>query len=404
MRIGLYGGTFNPPHLGHRAAASSAARTLELDQLILMPDNVPPHKVLPEGSATAEQRLEMTALMADRLSDEKTRVTASDLELRREGRSYTAHTLAQLREQYPQDELWLLMGTDMFLTLHEWYHPEDICRLAHIAPFAREQGGEALFSAQAQRLAKDYGAVVRIVPLPDRVEASSTQLRQALKSGGGQDLLEQSVYGYILRKQLYGVDRDLTALSLEDLRAASYSMVKAKRLPHIRGTEEEAALLARRWGADETLLRKAAILHDCTKYWTREEQLQSCRKYGILLDQTERELTPLLHAKSGAGVAKNVFGMEDAVCSAILWHTTGRADMTLEEKILYIADYAEPTRPYAWCERLRTLVLEDLDAAVLYGLNVTISHNRSRGNVIHPRTLEAREWLIQQGVREVPVL
>jgi nicotinate-nucleotide adenylyltransferase len=90
--------------------------------------------------------------------------------------------------------------------------------------------------------------------------------------------------------------------------------------------------------------------------------------------------------------------MEEAVCSAIFWHTTGRADMTLLEKILYIADYAEPTRPYAWCERLRTLVLEDLDAAVLYGLNVTISHNQSRGNVIHSRTLEARDWLLSQGV------
>lgn len=404
MRIGLYGGTFNPPHLGHFMAARSAARVLELDRLILMPDNIPPHKVLPEGSASAEQRLEMTALMADRLSDGATRFVASDLELRREGRSYTAHTLEELREQYPEDELWLLMGTDMFLTLHEWYHPETICKLAHIAAFAREQGGERDFAAQTARLAREFGAVVRVIPLPDRVEVSSTQLREALQAGGGQNLLEQSVYGYILRKGLYGVDRDLKALSLEDLRSASYSMVKAKRLPHIRGTEEEAVLLARRWGADEELVRKAAILHDCTKYLSREEQLQLCENYGIVLDRTERELTPLLHAKSGAGVAKNVFGMGPEVCDAIFWHTTGRADMTLEEKILYIADYAEPSRRYGWCAQLRELVLEDLDAAVLCGLNVTISHNRSRGNVIHPRTLEAREWLLEQGVKEVPVL
>lgn len=403
MRIGLYGGTYNPPHLGHMAAARSAARTLGLDKLILMPDNIPPHKQLPEGSATPEQRLEMTVLMADRLSDGATQFVASDLELHREGRSYTAHTLEELRKQYPEDELWLLMGTDMFLTLHEWYHPETICKLAHIAAFAREQGGERDFAAQTERLARDYGAVVQVVPLPERVEVSSTQLREALQAGGGQNLLEQSVYGYILRKNLYGVNRDLKTLSLEDLRAASYSMVKAKRLPHIRGTEEEAVLLARRWGADEELLRKAAILHDCTKYLNREEQLQLCEKYGIVLDRAERELTPLLHAKSGAGVAKHVFSMGPEVCDAIFWHTTGRADMTLMEKILYIADYAEPSRRYGWCERLRTLVLEDLDAAVLYGLNVTISHNQSRGNVIHPRTLEARDWLLEHGVKEVPV-
>ena len=404
MRIGLYGGTFNPPHRGHFMAARDAARALELEQLILMPDNVPPHKVLPQGSATGEQRLEMTALMADRLSDGRTRFVASDLELHREGRSYTAHTLEELRMQYPEDELWLLMGTDMFLTLHQWYHPEIICKCAKIAAFAREQGDESAFAEQTARLERRYGAQVSVVPLPDRVEVSSTQLREALKAGGGAELLEQSVYGYILLHGLYGVSRDLKHLGLEDLRSASYSMVKAKRLPHIRGTEEEAALLARRWGADEEQARKAAILHDCTKYWSHQQQLQFCEEYGIVLDQAERNMPPLLHAKTGAGVAKNVFGMEEAVCSAIFWHTTGHADMSLLEKILYIADYAEPTRPYAWCERLRTLVLEDLDAAVLYGLNVTISHNQSRGNVIHPRTLEARDWLLSQGVTcpEIP--
>ena len=403
MRIGLYGGTYNPPHLGHMAAARTAAEVLELDRLILMPDNVPPHKVLPEGSATAAQRLEMTRIMADRLNGGKTQFVASDLELRRKGRSYTAHTLEELREQYPEDELWLLMGTDMFMTLQQWYHPERICQLAHIAAFAREQGGEAQFVAQTERLKRDYGAVVRIVPLPDRVEVSSTQLRAALLAGGGQKLLEQSVYGCILRHGLYGVKKDLKALDLEDLRAASYSMVKAKRLPHIRGTEEEAAKLALRWGADESTARRAAILHDCTKYWSYEQQLQSCENCGMLLDQVERENPALLHAKSGAVVARTVFGMPEEVCEAIRWHTTGKAGMTLLEKILYIADYAEPSRRYAWCERLRELVLEDLDAGVLYGLNVTISHTRRQGRTIHHRTLEARDWLLSQGVREVPI-
>ena len=401
MRIGIYGGTFNPPHLGHMAAARDAARALKLDRLILIPDNTPPHKQLPQNSATAEQRLEMTRILADRLSSRETRFEASDIELRREGRSYSAHTLTQLREQYPQEELWLLMGTDMFLTLHQWYRPDIICKCANIAAFGREKGDEARFSQQKEKMEREYGAKVEIISLPGLVEGSSTQLRQALSEGRGEDLLEQSVYGYILRKGLYGVNKDLTRLSLPELRAASYSMVKAKRLPHIRGTEEEAALLARRWGADEEDARKAAILHDCTKYWTLEEQLQYCEKYGILLDHAERNMLPLLHAKTGAGVARQVYGMPEHICDAIFWHTTGKADMTLLEKILYIADYAEPTRSYDWCARLRELVLEDLDAAVLYGLNVTIRHNQGRHNPIHSRTLEARDFLLRQGVRDV---
>lgn len=403
MRIGLYGGTFNPPHLGHMAAARGVARALELDRMILMPDNIPPHKVLPEGSATPAQRLEMTQVMADRLCDGATRFEASDLELKREGRSFTAHTLEELRRAHPEDELWLLMGTDMFLTLHQWYHPELVCRYAHIAAFGRTEAGEAGFAEQTARLERDYGAVVRIIPLPERLEVSSTQLREALRAGGGQELLDQGVYGCILRHDLYGVNRDLKRLSLKDLRAASYSMVKARRLPHIRGTEAEAVLLARRWGADEKLARKAAILHDCTKYWSYEEQLQCCEKYGILLDQQEWTMPPLLHAVTAAELSRRVYGMPEEVCQAIRSHTTGRPDMTVLEKILYIADYAEPSRRYAWCERLRELVLEDLDAGVLYGLNVTIEHNQSRGNAIHPRTIEARDWLVKQGVREVPV-
>jgi nicotinate-nucleotide adenylyltransferase len=194
--------------------------------------------------------------------------------------------------------------------------------------------------------------------------------------------------------RLYGTQADLKNLSLEELRACSYSMVKAKRLPHIRGTEETAAKMAQRWGADEILARKAAILHDCTKYFDLSQQLSTCKKYDILLDDVEKVTLPLLHAKSGAGIARRVFGMPEEVCQAICWHTTGKADMTLLEKILYIADYAEPSRKYPWAQELRGLIYTDLDAAVLRGLEITIEHTTRQHQPIHYRTLEAREWLL----------
>ena len=205
--------------------------------------------------------------------------------------------------------------------------------------------------------------------------------------------LDESIWGYILMHRLYGTHADLKKLSLPQLRAASYSMVKAKRIPHIKGTEETAARMALRWGADEEMARKAAILHDCTKYFDLSEQLSTCKKYGILLDDMEKSTLPLLHAKSGAGIAGAVFGMPPEVCQAIFWHTTGKADMTLLEKILYIADYAEPSRKYPWAEELRGLIYTDLDAAVLRGLEITIAHTTSRHQPIHYRTLEARDWL-----------
>ena len=114
MRIGIYGGTFNPIHRGHLTAARAAMDALGLDRLLLIPASVPPHKALPQGSADAADRLEMAALACAQLGPV---AQALDIELHRTGPSYTVDTLRQLRMEHPEDELWLLMGTDMFLSL-----------------------------------------------------------------------------------------------------------------------------------------------------------------------------------------------------------------------------------------------------------------------------------------------
>ncbi|MGM9537959.1 MAG: nicotinate (nicotinamide) nucleotide adenylyltransferase [Candidatus Onthomonas sp.] len=399
MKIGIYGGTFDPPHRGHMAAAAQAARALELDLLLLIPAGLPPHKHLSGSSAAPADRLKMTCIAADRLGL-KMPVQVLDLEICREGKSYTSHTLRLLKAKYPEDELWLLMGTDMFLSFHTWHEPEVIASLANLCAFGREAGDtQAALAPQKARLEKELGAKVVTMTIPGLVEVSSTQIREALAQGGGDQWLDESVWGYILRHRLYGTQADLKNLTLEQLRATSYSMVRAKRIPHIKGTEETAARMARLWGADELEARKAAILHDCTKYFDLQQQLSTCEKYGILLDDMEKTTLPLLHAKSASGIAREVFGMPEQVCQAICWHTTGKADMTLLEKILYIADYAEPTRRYGWAAELRELIETDLDRAVLRGLEITIEHTAQEGNPIHYRTLEARDWLLAHGGR-----
>ena len=150
MKIGIYGGTFDPPHLGHMEAARTALEQMNLDRLIIIPDCEPPHKDLAEEAATPQQRLEMAALMADGLGP---RAEVSDLEIRREGKSYTADTVEALHETFPEDELWLLMGTDMFLTVQNWYQPERIFQYAGVAAFSRsEEDTQALFEEQSQYL------------------------------------------------------------------------------------------------------------------------------------------------------------------------------------------------------------------------------------------------------------
>lgn len=393
MKIGIYGGTFNPPHLGHLISARFALEALGLDWLLFVPAAIPPHKALPAGSPQAQERLEMMQAAADSMLLPK-KVSVSDLELRREGKSYTADTLRQLREQYPEDELWLLMGTDMFLTLQNWREPEVICSLAHLAAFARTQSdtGEML-EIQGKYLSDRFGANVCVIQLPQITPVSSTQLRELLARGEGSRYLPPAVYGYILRHRLYGTQADLTALSNDALRACSLSMVYAKRHAHILGVEEEAVRLAERWGADVELARRAGILHDCTKYLSLEEHLAICEEYGIVPDELERESPKLLHSKTGAALARNLYGQSDEIYWAIYWHTTGKADMSLLEKVIYLADYIEPNRDFEGVEEMRRLCYEDLDAGLLMGLEMSVDDLNERGVPIHKNTQGALDWL-----------
>ena len=394
MKIGIYGGTFNPPHLGHVTAARAVFELLKLDRLLLVPDRLPPHKALPENSPSVQDRLEMTRLAGEQtgLGD---RVQVLDLELKREGKSYTADTLEEIRRMYPADELWLLMGTDMFLTLQAWHDPQRILSLAGIAAFGRtEEDTEELFSVQRDYLYRTFpGARIFTLTIPGVVDVSSTELRDELRTGKGGAALPPAVYGYILRKGLYGVQADLKHLTLSQLRPVALSYLKYKRIPHVLGTEQEAIRLAERYGGDVEKARVAALLHDCTKKLDMEEQLALCRHYGIELDELEQKALKLLHAKTGAAIARDVFGVDEEIYHAIWWHTTGHANMTLLEKIIYLADYIEPSRDFPGVDKLRKVCYEDLDKGLLLGLDMSIQEMTEMGNPVHRATVEARDAL-----------
>lgn len=391
MKIGIYGGTFNPIHLGHMEAARFAAEYLGLDKLLLVPAGIPPHKTMASGAPSPDCRLAMTDLAAQAVGP---MAEASDMELRREGKSYTLDTVRALREQYPKARLYLLMGTDMFLTFHLWRDPGEIAKLCTLCAFGRsEKDAEELFAVQRAFLAERFSAEIITLALPHVVDISSTRLREELRQGRGQEYLDPAVYGLILREGLYGVERDLKNLSLDDLRAASLSMLKHSRVPHVLGAEETAAKLASRWGEAEETARRAALLHDCTKRLSVEQHLALIRQYHIPLDKEEQDEAKLYHAVTGAAVAKHVFGVSPEIESAIRWHTTGKADMTTLEKIIYLADYIEPTRDFCDLTELRSLALEDLDRAMLLGLTMAVRDLKKRGVAVHSNSVRARDYL-----------
>lgn len=391
MKLGIYGGTFNPIHWGHLEAARAAMEQLGLNRLYFIPAGLPPHKTLDPNTPTPEQRLELTRLGAAYLGDG---AMASDLEIRRAGKSYTLDTVRCLHHRYPKDSLYLLTGADMFLTFQNWQGPGEILHCCTLVGFRRSQrdNGELLL-AQKKYLSKRYRRDVKLVELANAVDISSSQIRGMLLRREGREYLPPAVYGAILRCHLYGTAVDLKQLPLEDLRCVATSMLKHRRIGHVLGTENTAAALARRWGVDEETARRAALLHDCTKKLNAEQQAALCRQYHISLDRFESREEHLLHAITGAAVAENIYGLGAEAVSAIRWHTTGKEHMTTMEKILYLADYIEPTRDFDGLAELRTLAYQDLDRAVLQGLTLSIQTLKKKGMRVHPRSVRARDYL-----------
>ena len=382
MRIALYGGSFNPPHLGHAEAAKTVVSALAPDRFLIVPANIPPHKALADDSPSAAQRLELCRLAFAEIPQSE----ISEIELRREGKSYTYDTVVQLREEYPEDEFFLVIGTDMLMSFEEWYHFRYLLENCTLAVLARaEEDGEPL-REKAAALRDEYGAHVVLLP-HEPIEASSEKIRERLPLRAGEDLLCDAVYSEIIRRRYYGAKPALTWL-----REKTLDYLDEHRVAHVAGCENEAVRLAQRWGEDPELAAEAAILHDITKRLSYDQQLQYCEKYGIINDNSELRNKSLLHAKTGAALARELFGVEDAVYEAIRWHTTGKPDMTRFEKILYLADYIEPTRDFEGIDELRSLAYEDLDAAMALGLKMTIGEIRRAGREVFIDTLNAFEW------------
>lgn len=186
---------------------------------------------------------------------------------------------------------------------------------------------------------------------------------------------------------------------LSALREKAYRFLDEKRIPHVRGCEEEAAHLAQRWGESHSAAAAAGILHDCTKRLKYEEQLQLIKKYDIVCDASLLRAPKLLHAVTGAALAELEFSMPEEIVRAIRWHTTGRPAMSLLEKIIYLADYIEPGRDFPGVQELRKAAYEDLNGAMALGLRMSLEDLQSRGTQPHPDTQNAYDYYINNPER-----
>ena len=361
MKIAIYGGSFNPPHTGHVEAAFAASECLRPDKMLIIPASIPPHKELADGSPDANERLELTRLaFADVPNAE-----VSDMEILREGKSYSADTLEQLMSLYPGAEFTFVMGSDMLFSFEEWYRFRFLLENMTLGVFCRNEGEDARVIEHADYLKRQYGAKCVFINHEPR-PMSSSDIRDMLPDRRGASYLPETVYSRIIKN----------------------------------GDYDEAVMLANRWGEDPENAAEAGILHDITKKLVLSDQLILCRKYGIINDTVEEENVKLLHAKTGAALARDLFNISDEVYDSIRWHTTGKPDMTLLEKIIYMADYIEPNRDFDGVDELRRLAYENLDEAMTLGLKMSLEDIKSYGQEPYYATVDAYKWYTEHTAQQ----
>lgn len=355
-RLGIYGGTFSPPHLGHVKAAREFIKAAELDRLLIMPTFLPPHKD-GENIVDADSRLEMCRLAFSELP----LTEVSDFEIGKKGKSYTYITLSELSS--PEHELYFLLGTDMFLTLDRWREPQTIFNLATVVLIRRES--ESALDPEIEKKADEYkrrfGARLLFIRT-DALVISSTEIRERIASGKSTDgLLAPSVREYADSGLLYRAP--FSDGELDRLRECVRSRLGEQRYIHTLGVEKTAVEIAECClPAARSAVAAAALLHDIAKELT-DEDLAEILKDDPRMTNEDFASRSLHHAFAAPYIVKRDFPSfaTEEILSAVFNHTAGRDGMSVFDEIIFVADYVEPNRKYSECKDAGKMLFSELD-------------------------------------------
>ncbi|MCD7778287.1 MAG: nicotinate-nucleotide adenylyltransferase [Clostridiales bacterium] len=390
--IGIMGGTFDPIHLGHLALAETVRDELDLDKVIFVPTGEPPHK--DNGNlGSGEDRFYMTVLACK----DNPCFEVSRIELDREGTTYSVDTVKALKELYPVDtKFYFILGADSLMELENWREPKTLMSLCSFAAVGRPGFKGKKVESQIKKLREKYKADIVYVE-GIRLEISSTDIRTKIASGKSvRYIIPESISEYIENKGLYGFKPEFYP-EMGVFKKKLKKELKPGRYIHTLGVAEEAVKLAEIFGEDKHKAYTAGLLHDCAKNFDTKRTFKFCDEYNVALDNILREQPDLIHSFLGAAVAEHEYGIKDGdTLNAIRYHTTGRADMSRLEEIVYLADMTEPNRTfYEGLDKIRELSYHNLKEAVAEALKQTINFNREKGRIVHPLSLEAFEFYKQ---------
>lgn len=379
-RIGIFGGTFNPPHNGHMLVARAAMEQMDLDEMHIMTGGTPPHKDN-DNLTPAEIRHEMVKIA----TGGELGFTADDFEVNKKSYTYTSETLEALLKIHDDWEIYFVIGEDSLKDFSKWHNPKYIashCTLL-VYPRSDPHGLKDIIDENK----KKFNADIRRIKAP-LYGISSTEIRNRIKEGKSvRYLVPDSIREYIEQKGLY---KGIKTMTKQEMRDKLKKALNKKRYEHSLGVCEEAVKMAKRFGADAEKAYYAGLLHDCAKCLEPDEERMLCKKYSVELDEMTKLCHPVAHAPLGAVVAKYEYGIDDCeILNAIRYHTVAWANMTLLDKIIYTADMIEPNRDFDGVDKLRKLAEEDINDVYFECVRQSLMHNIERKTIIHPNTLEA---------------
>lgn len=301
---------------------------------------------------------------------------ADDYELAKGGVSYSVETMQHMRWLYPDDDFYLIMGTDNYLTFTAWREWRTLAKMCTLAVASREPDDKESLYRQARLLAREG---VLTIFLDNRVRVvSSTEIREKLRCGLPCDDLPDGVGEYIAAHGLYkGKNDDPGGNACGDPAAD-----ERRTVPSFPGSGTGGRTAGTPLGEDPEKAAVAGILHDCCKEMPLPEALQIVGQSAIIPDIDFREQPQLIHGYAAAELLGR-FGVRDReIEDAVRYHTTGRAGMSRLEKIIYLADLTEEGRHYPDVAEMRRLADASLDEAMLYALSYTIGKLTRRRRTI----------------------
>ncbi len=361
MKIGFFGGAFDPFHNEHKSIIESAKNELGLDKVVVYPSYAPPHK---NCSATYEDR---RALAKIALKDCDYAII-DDVEKERGGeRNPTVEILPLLMAKYPADEHVFIMGGDSIVSFPKWINPQKIASMIKFAVVARENIDDVKKAAVFAE--KTYGAKVTVLGYVGK-KVSGSLVRAELELGDKPDGVSSEVYAEIVKRGLYSDKKEI----VEKLKKS----LPERTFEHVKRTVYYALWLNVKLGLGYEKVFLSALLHDCAKP----------------LHRAMDGVPPAVeHQFLGKEEAEKTYGIRDEqILSAIECHTTGKPAMNTLEKLIFCADMLEYGRSYPGVEELRSEIENDFETGFRKCVESSLRKLEEDGKPVHPLTKECAKY------------